>query len=177
VITPDEQRTRFWWLSKAGLFLPILSLVFAAIFLTLPDGRAPVYRPKFSELRFYSGIIQTGGTGSRSHSSDIYFHIKGASPTFSYTFDPTTFTLAKGCILPGSPVTVGVVPPSSAVWQLTCCGRTITGIDTTAARNIKDRRRGRNNMIFLSIVCGIGGLFRIAFDFVTRCPEEGDVGL
>jgi hypothetical protein len=167
---------RPWWLSKTGLSLLILSLVFAATLLTLPDGRAPVYRPKFSELRFYSGILQTGGTGSRSRSGNIYFSIKGASPTFSYTFDPTTFTLAQGCILPGSPVTVGVVPPSSAVWQLTCCGRTITDLDTTAARNIKDRRRSRNNMIFLSIVCGIGGLFRLAFDFVTRCPEDGEGG-
>jgi hypothetical protein len=177
MIPPDEQRTRSRWFSNAGLFLLMLSLVSAASLLTIPDDRAPMYRPKPGELRLYSGTLQTSWDGSRSRSRNIYFRIKGASPTFSYTTDTTTLTLAHRCLLPGSPVTVGVVPSSLAVWQLTCGGTTITDIDSTAMRDLKDRRRGRNNMIFVAIACGIMGLCRIAFDFLTRCPEDGDGGL
>lgn len=170
-----EQRPSAKWLDKAIFPLSLLLLSLAMSIFALYEERAPFYRPKPGELRFYSGIIQDvwhPGSRSHSHSSlDTYFRIEGASPKFLYTFDPTTHTLANGCLLFGSPVTVGVVPPSSSVWQLTCRGRTISDNGSTARRLREIRRRARNFAIISAIACGLIGAYRIGSIFL-----EGEGG-
>lgn len=120
----------------------------------LLEWRTSLHWPKPGDLRFYSGVVESVRyTHARvGWLTGIYFRLEGAAPEFRYTSDAPSFRLATSCLLRGSPVIAGVVPSSPTVWQLSCQGKTLSDISSTAQSHRERGRRARNIAIFFGLV-------------------------
>ena len=146
----SKQQTR-----PFAMVLLLFSLIAAGV--ALFEWQTSSQRPKTGDLRFYSGIVESVRyTHSRlgRRLTGIRFRIEGAAPELLYAYDSPSFRLATSCLLRGSSVTAGVVPSSPFVWQLSCNGKTLSDISSTAQSHREKGRRARN----IAIVCGLVSL-------------------
>ncbi len=144
------------WFDRIGFHLLWLLFSLGMAGFMLQGWHHSFYRPKPSELHFYRGVIQSSFFSNKGRG--IWFRLREGGPWLLYEFgSPSFYTMAKGCLLQGSPVVAGVVPPSSTVWQLTCCGAFVSDIDSTARRHLETGERSRN----IAILCGLVSLYWI----------------
>jgi len=137
----SEQRTKAFVKKPFPLALLLFSLIMASG--AFSQLRTYVHQPKPVDLRFHSGIVESVHyTYARSgRLTGIHFSIYGAVPEFSYSEDFPSFRLATSCLMRGSLVTAGVAPPSPAVWQLSCGGKTLSDINSRSRSHREKAKR------------------------------------
>jgi hypothetical protein len=153
----QRPRASVGWPLSAWLRLLLPLLVVAG--LGLHDWYASFYRPTPGDLHLYSGVIESARyrRSRRKKVPNIEFRVEGAEPTFVYVDFYPSFGLAKRCLVRGASVTVGVAPPLSTPWQLSCRGMVVSDINSMARSQLASGR----DSLHVAIGFGLGGMFCI----------------